>query len=107
MWQETWLVIGFDEMCGDPIFVDLAKPEYPVYTAMYGTGQWDPSLVAASFEGFVAALKLVHASSRGRHNPVALEKKALSRAERSALRKGLRCIGAHADMDFWLGWFEA
>ncbi len=26
-WKKSWLVIGFEDLCGDPIFVDLNVPE--------------------------------------------------------------------------------
>jgi hypothetical protein len=32
-WRSSWLVVGGEEDLGDPLFVDLAEIEFPVYTA--------------------------------------------------------------------------
>lgn len=37
-WKSSWLVIGFEELCGDPIFVDLDSEHLPVFTAVHGIG---------------------------------------------------------------------
>jgi len=47
-WRASWLVIGLDEDVGDPLFVDLADPSMPVFTAVHGAGSWDPHPVAPS-----------------------------------------------------------
>lgn len=46
-WPPSWLVIGRHEDLWDPLIVDLADPAFPLYTAMTGTGSWDPELVEA------------------------------------------------------------
>jgi hypothetical protein len=50
-WHKEWLVIGHETACGDPIFVSKDHP-YPVFTAIHGQGEWDPTLVAPSVEQF-------------------------------------------------------
>ncbi len=45
-WLPTWVVIGTDEDVGDPLFVDVADDDLPVFTAMHGQGSWDPEEVA-------------------------------------------------------------
>ena len=105
-WRDTWLVVGHDDLCGDPIFVDLSDLRFPVFTAPHGTNRWDPTLIAASFEQFLTGLKLVQSLSRGRTSPVALEEKPLTRTERAALRRGVRSLGSGIDAAFWLDWFE-
>jgi hypothetical protein len=62
-WRDTWYVIGRDTTVGDPFFVDLSSDKLPVYTAMHGTGSWDPELVSATFSGFLAGLELLQNSS--------------------------------------------
>jgi hypothetical protein len=52
-WRERWLVIGFEELTGDPAFVDLADPALPVLTAMHGEGEWEPLPLAKSLRGFL------------------------------------------------------
>ena len=57
-WRRSWVVIAAD--AGDPYFLDVAKAsaagECPVYTAMHGTGTWDPILAASSLEQFLRIL---------------------------------------------------
>lgn len=57
-WRRHWVVIAAD--AGDPYFLDLSKVnaggECPVYTAMHGTGAWEPRPAAASIEQFVQIL---------------------------------------------------
>ena len=55
-WQRAWLVIGYDEAGGDPLFIDTSKDGYPVYVAMTGKGRWDPVPIANSLKGFANAL---------------------------------------------------
>ncbi len=40
-WKNSWLVIGFEELCGDPIFVDLDLEHLPVFTTGHGIGSWN------------------------------------------------------------------
>ncbi|PFH90579.1 hypothetical protein [Bacillus sp. AFS088145] len=49
-WKEKWIVIGYEEMCGDPVFVDVDHDNYPIYTAMHGDGDWDPILILKSIK---------------------------------------------------------
>jgi hypothetical protein len=37
-WHAEWLVIGYEDLCGDPIFIDTEVQGYPVYTAIHGEG---------------------------------------------------------------------
>ena len=105
-WRKSWLVFAHEDMCGDPIFVDLAAEEFPVFTAIHGIGFWDPTLIAESFDGFVAALGEVQRLSHGREYPVALEGSPLRAEEREELVKALRILGKDACQDFWLDWFD-
>jgi len=53
-WHSAWLVIGTDDLTGDPYFVDLARPSFPVFTAMHGAGRWDAQRVSRSLKGFLS-----------------------------------------------------
>ena len=57
-WRRSWVVIAVD--AGDPYFLDVTKAnergECPVYTAMHGTGTWQPILAASSLEQFLRIL---------------------------------------------------
>ena len=52
-WQANWLVVGYETLCGDPIFVDLADERLPVFTAPHGMGVWTPTQVASSLAEFL------------------------------------------------------
>lgn len=56
-WQEGWFVIGYEDSCGDPIFIDLNDPGIPVYTASHGVGRWNEILLAESYDEFIQILK--------------------------------------------------
>ena len=56
-WKENWFVIGYDEDLGDPIFVDISNKNYPVLTAEHGMGEWEPSILYVSLEGFIKDIK--------------------------------------------------
>src|SRR5215469_4089127 len=48
-WQDEWVVIGHEETCGDPIFIDASDDDFPVYTATHGIGEWRPRLISFTF----------------------------------------------------------
>ena len=54
-WRPDWLVVGFDDDLGDPVFIDVGDPSLPVYTATHGVGFWRPVQLASSFASFVAS----------------------------------------------------
>lgn len=55
-WKESWFVIGYEELMGDPFFVDVKDVNFPVYTAEHGMGEWEPLLYSNSLEEFLAEL---------------------------------------------------
>src|SRR5262245_12632038 len=63
-WRASWQVIGTEQLAGDPIFVDLARPGWPVFTAVHGQGRWDRRRIALSLEGFAHAMQIVQVASR-------------------------------------------
>lgn len=77
-WRKEWFVIGSEDLCGDPIFVELTKPELPVFTAIHGEGDWNPVLIASSFKAFINALEEIEHVAQGRQNPVELERNQVS-----------------------------
>jgi len=54
-WRPEWYVIGFDVDLGDPVFVDLSEPQFPVFTAAHGAGRWTPEPLAPSLNAFFDA----------------------------------------------------
>jgi len=103
-WKESWFVIGYEDLCGDPIFVNLAKPEFPVFTAAHGEGGWSPEMIASSFQGFIQALQEVNRLSEGRDNPVKLERNPISAVERGRVLSKIAELSKNASLEFWENW---
>lgn len=100
-WHKAWTVIGCEDLCGDPIFVDVSVEGHPVYTAMHGEGDWTPILIADSLEGFAKALEFIAAIATNRATPVELEKNPLSMPERKEALDKIQKNNPTADISFW------
>ena len=110
-WKDTWLVIADEDESGDPIFIDLASEDWPVYTAIHGEGSWEPERIADSFRGFVQSLEQMKSLSKGRENPAKLEKKPVTQTpvtqtEANAALQRLRQINPNSSVNFWARWLE-
>ena len=103
-WKESWFVIGYEDLCGDPIFVDLADPEFSVFTAAHGEGDWSPEMIASSFQGFTQALQEVKRLSEGRDNPVKLERNPVSAVERERVLSRIADLSKNPSLEFWENW---
>ena len=99
-WKQNWLVIGYEDLCGDPIFVDTDVEGCPVYTAMHGTGSWNPILIASSIESFAKVLELISVLGEGRENPVELESNPLPSEARDEALKEIQRANPNAGMQF-------
>ena len=99
-WQENWWVIAGDGI-GDPIFVDVNFDNLAVLTAVHGQGSWDPVLIADSLEGFAAILAILHKTSRGRTDPVKLEKKPIPEIEKLEVLNAILKYNPDADIEYW------
>lgn len=100
-WRKTWLVIGYDETCGDPIFIDTSEEGYPVYTAMIGQGRWDPVCIAVSLTAFGHTLSVIAIVAKGREYPVALEQNPLTQSEKDTALATIRKHNPRIDLEFW------
>ncbi|MGG5460869.1 hypothetical protein [Clostridium sp. B9] len=58
-WKAEWLVIGYEDLIGDPIFIDCSNYDYPVFTAMHGEDEWNEIKISSSFLNFIESLKIV------------------------------------------------
>ncbi|KEK24497.1 hypothetical protein [Bacillus gaemokensis] len=56
-WQEGWIVIGYETDMGDPIFVDIENPIYPIYTAEKGSEIWEPICIVNRIDDIINQLK--------------------------------------------------
>ena len=105
-WKRSWLVIGYEDSLGDPLFVDLSAAELPVFTAAHGEGEWNPVLVASSFGGFIKALEEVERVSKGRSNPVEAERNPLPDSERQRVLSKIAELNGNSSVEFCESWFE-
>lgn len=56
-WDEGWIVIGYETLCGDPIIIELKEDGYPVSRLMHGMGSWDNgTFLADSMQSFLNIL---------------------------------------------------
>jgi hypothetical protein len=100
-WRKEWVVIGYEECCGDPIFLDSSVDGFPVYTATHGEGTWEAKLIAASLEAFGHALVAIADVANGRETTVALENNPLTPAERQATIAAIKHKNADVSLHFW------
>jgi hypothetical protein len=105
-WRDGWLVIGYEDLSGDPIFIDVLQEECPVYSAMHGEGSWNPRLIASSIDGFTMALATVAALAKGRENIVALDANPLPRTESEVAIAEIQANNPGAGMNFWEDWLN-
>jgi hypothetical protein len=100
-WQPEWAVIGHEESCRDPLFIDIDDDDYPVYMAEHGTGTWSPQLIAFTFRHFSKILERLHTLSRGRANPAELKRRPISDDERRSFIEFIRRDSSQIDFSFW------
>lgn len=105
-WQESWLVIGHEDLCGDPIFIETAENVCPVYTSMHGAGVWEGRLIANSLQSFIDALKVILELAKGRETPVDLEAHPLPIDERNEALAEIHKLNPGASMSFWENWLN-
>ena len=103
-WQRNWVVIGYEDGSGDPIFTDIEADGFPVYTAMHGTGAWEPSLIATGLRNFAAAMREIAKVAEGRENPVQLEANPIEPDERANVLERIQRDNAGIDTSFWENW---
>jgi hypothetical protein len=100
-WQREWVVIGYVECCGDPIFIDSLAEGFPVYTAIHGEGSWEAKQIAVSLEAFGRALSAIAAVANGREHPVALENNPLTQSEKQITLAAIQRDNPDLDLEFW------
>lgn len=107
-WGANWLVIGFDETCMDPLFIDTSEDAFPVYQGLRGDGElsgggaWNAFPVSDTLGGFGHALRALSEAAKGRESPEALVENPLSE---DAMKTTLATIREHNpeldDLEFW------
>lgn len=105
-WRGSWLIVASEDELGNPIFIDLKAQGLPVLTAAHGKGEWNPELIASSFQGFIAALEEVERVSQSRRNPVELEQNPLPAADLDRVLKRIAEANGNVSLEFWESWLE-
>lgn len=105
-WDENWLVIGYEDLCGDPLLIDIEDKNYSVFTAIHGEGIWETTLIADSFEKFIKNIECIKDISTGRENPVKLENNPISEAEKKKILKEISRNNPKTDVSFWENWLD-
>jgi hypothetical protein len=100
-WRKEWVVIGYEDCCGDPIFIDSSARGFPVYTAVHGEGSWEPTKIAVSLEAFGLALSAIANVAKGREHPVALESNPLTPSEKEATLAAIGRDNPGLELTFW------
>ena len=100
-WHPHWIVIGYEELCGDPIFIDAACDGFPVYTAPHGEGRWDAEPIAVSLESFGKSLSVMAHVAKGRQFPTALEKNPITAPEKEATIAAIKRENPGLELRFW------
>ncbi len=60
-WEEEWIVIGQETLCGDPIIIDTKEVGFPIFTLMHGMGDWNAgSCLSASIGKFTNEIKQIN-----------------------------------------------
>lgn len=105
-WKENWLVIGYEDSCGDPIIIDLYDTNYPVYTSSHGAGFWELILISETFAKFIQNLEYIKDLSNGRENPIQLEQNPIQEIEKQIVLEKIRSNNPTTDFSFWKMWLD-
>jgi len=100
-WLKKWIVIGYGECCGDPIFIDSTAEGFPVYTAIHGEGSWNAKRIAVSLEQFGLALSAVAEAAKGRESPVLIENNPITESEKQTTLATIEHLNPGIDLEFW------
>lgn len=105
-WQKNWLVIGTDDVVGDPIFIDTGSEKLQVLTADHEAGAWEGIPIAESLESFVYILSEIQKLSVNRTSPVELQKNPITAEEKMNLIKKIEQNNSAIEMGYWEDFLE-
>jgi hypothetical protein len=103
-WRSSWIVIGYESLCGDPLFIDPDSHGFPVYTAAHGMGEWDPDLIASSLDNMFAILQEVKPLTVGPETPVSLEENPIPTVDVSKVLDSIESNNPGVELEFWRSW---
>jgi hypothetical protein len=101
-WKKEWLVLGYEGLCGDPIFIDTASEGCPVYTAIHGEGYWRPKRIATNLTSFAQTMKEVATIARGRETVKDLERNPIGAVEKAHFLARIQKKNPDIDLEFWM-----
>ena len=101
----NWLVIGDEDLCGDLICIDTKTDSFPVYLVTL-SGELEPDYLSSSFDNFVEILKMLSVISKGRDNPIKLEKNLVPKNIKNSFLNNIKEKNPNCDMQFWENIFE-
>lgn len=106
-WRRNWVVIGYEDGSGDPIFIDSEADGFPVYSSMHGTGAWEPNLIATGLRNFAIAMREIARVAEGRENPVKLDANPIEPDERANVLEQIRRDNTGSNTAFWESWLTS
>ena len=99
-WDDNWIVIAYETLCGDPIIIELNEDGYPVSRLMHGMDNWDNcSFFADSMESFLNILKDVGCFLTEKQ--VLKGKRSIQNIELEALVNNIIKKNKFADFEIW------
>jgi len=104
--NENSLVIGNEDLCGDLIFINTADKNLPVYLLYTDGSDYEPDLIAVSFENFIKILNYIREISFERKNPNALEKNPIPSNIKYSILQCIEKDNVSIYLDFWKDLFE-
>jgi len=99
-WKKEWVVIGVDDLVGDPIFVDTHSKLFVVMTAEPST-TWDPYPIADSLENFSAIIAQLAVLSVNRSTPKEWDINPLSEKEKKAFLTVVATNNPDSEIGYW------
>ena len=99
-WKKSWIVIATDNM-DDPIFVDIDKPNFPVFITEHGNGEWEENYIAISIENFSIILNDLKKLSIKRESPNKLEQNPITETELITFLSKTKEENKYMDVEYW------
>lgn len=60
-WESGWIVIGCENLCGDPIIIDTKEEGFPITLLMHGMGDWGAgTYLSESIDKFINEIKCIN-----------------------------------------------
>jgi len=100
-WLAHWLVMGREPNLGDPIFIDISNPDFPIYTAAHGEGSWSPELISSTYSGFLRIIEKLEVLAAKRRNPTKMQENPMTKEEYDEFIEFVSDKGGLVDASFW------